>query len=691
MNIDMEQFHQVFFEESFEGIDVMEAELLVLQPGIPDSEVINKIFRVAHSIKGGAGTFGFQQLADFTHILETLLDEIRNGDRQVEEKYVTLLLKSGDILKHWLQMMQAGDAPDYDEANELRQEFNLILTGEAGEEESQQQATPAEEVVVKDTYWHIEFKPGADILKQGNDPRLIFHELAELGDLKVQLNPAEFPPFDTFEPESLYFTWSLSLHGVIDKLAIEEAFEWVADESEIVISEESATVQDDVALSDTPTTDQSVPEPDEVPAESEPDKQEITPSEQAAPGAKVGKASTEQGSIRVGIDKVDSLINMVGELVITQAMLGQIGEEFDESKVQDLQEGLSQLAQHTRELQENVLRIRMLPIQFVFNRFPRLVRDVSQQLGKKVELKLTGENTELDKTVMEKISDPLVHLVRNALDHGLEDIEGRRTAGKEETGVLHINAYHQGGNIIIEISDDGKGLNKAKILAKAKEKGLIPRGADESLFDPAEMIFHAGFSTADEVSELSGRGVGMDVVRRNIESLNGNIEVKTQEGKGSTFTIRLPLTLSIMDGQLVEVGEQVYILPMISIIESLQLTQAQVHSVGESMEVLKLREEYIPILRLYKLLGHDSKTTELDKALVVVVESGNEKVGLLVDDLLAQQQVVIKSLEENFYKLDGISGATILGDGTVSLILDINGLIRMVGVSKASLGKNVAA
>jgi len=387
--------------------------------------------------------------------------------------------------------------------------------------------------------------------------------------------------------------------------------------------------------------------------------------------------ATEANSIRVGIDKIDNLINMVGELVITQSMLDQIGENLDNSHVTQLRDGLAQLERNTRELQESVMRIRMLPISFSFNRFGRLVHDLGTQLGKKVELKLSGEHTELDKTVLEKMSDPLVHLVRNALDHGIETPEQRRAAGKPETGVLHLHAFHQGGNIIIQISDDGAGFDVQKIRAKAIQKGLLSheeRPTNEQLY---EFIFQPGFSTIEQVSDLSGRGVGMDVVRRNIRALGGTIEVKSKRGQGSTFSIRLPLTLAILDGQLVRVGQEIYILPLLSIIESLRAKPKLVNSLAGSAQVYRLRDEYIPILRLYDLFGITPRTTQLEQGLLVMVEGDGQKMGLFVDELLSQQQIVIKSLESNYQKVEGISGATILGDGSVALILDVAGLIRL--------------
>jgi two-component system chemotaxis sensor kinase CheA len=382
-------------------------------------------------------------------------------------------------------------------------------------------------------------------------------------------------------------------------------------------------------------------------------------------------------SIRVGTDKVDTLINLVGELVITQSMLSQMGEHFDPQKLPQLIDGLEQLERNTRELQEGIMRIRMLPISFAFNRFPRLVHDLSAKMGKQVELKLTGEQTELDKTVMEKIGDPLVHLVRNSLDHGLETSERRIAAGKPETGLLHLNAYHQGGNIVIEISDDGAGLDEDKILQKAIERDLVSPSETLTADKIHELIFLPGFSTADVVSDVSGRGVGMDVVRKNINSLGGSVEVHSERGVGSTFTIRLPLTLAIMDGQIIQVAEQKYIIPLISIIESVEIKPDTVKNVTGKGELYPLRDEYVPLIRLGDVFNLQSETECLEDGLLVVVECEDHKVGLFVDELLAQQQVVIKSLETNFRKVVGVAGATILGDGSVALILDIAGLMAL--------------
>lgn len=654
----------------------MEAELLNLVPGEEDLETINTIFRAAHSIKGGSGTFGFSAVADFTHVLETLLDQIREGSRDLTAEHVNLLLKSVDCLRALLRTLQAEQQPDLTEADELRIKFEEIL----GMRAASKAPEPTQEAVSESSFntYQIDFKPHHHLFKTGNEPLYMISELAELGELETQAFQDDVPDITNLAPEDCFLSWRFFLTTDKEQSCIEEIFEWVEDDADITITLCGGLFGDEEVAAVETVAEEAAPAQEAEPAAVKP----ITDTKKPAP-VKATTANAESTSIRVGIDKVDSLINMVGELVITQAMLSQLGEqEITEATIASLQEGLAQLAHNTRDLQENVMRIRMLPISFVFSRFPRLVRDISQKLDKQVELKLLGEQTELDKTVMEKLSDPMVHLVRNSLDHGLETVDKRVAAGKDPVGTVTLNAFHQGGNIVIEIMDDGQGLNTTKIREKAIKNGLISETDELSDNEINELIFLPGFSTADQVSDLSGRGVGMDVVRRNIEALSGSVEVASAPGVGSTFTIRLPLTLAILDGQLVQIAEHTYIIPLISIIESLQIDISKVSRVGKDLDVLRLRDEYIPILRLYNIFNHKGAIETLDKTLLVVVESDNQKVGLLVDDLLSQQQVVIKSLEANYQKVDGVSGATILGDGRVSLIVDISGLIKLSGLRK---------
>jgi two-component system chemotaxis sensor kinase CheA len=709
MSVDLSQFHKVFFEESHEGLDIMESALLDMDVEQIDPETINRIFRAAHSIKGGSGTFGFTAIAEFTHVVETLLDLIRSDQFVMQPEHINLFLQSVDCLRTMIQELEQGLACDTTLASELNARFTALLQsqGEADVAISALPSAPGGEPSAKNspdesaqTIWHIYFKPSAEILRTGNDPVRMFRELAELGDMSVSAHLDQLPVLSSLDPEACFLAWDIELRGDISKPQIEEIFEWVADESELQVSQRM----------DPPSSIQEIPavHPVEGSAPSQPAdsaaqpenhataRADITVTQEAASAIKdsssqqkAGKKDlkSESASIRVGTDKIDSLINMVGELVITQSMLNELGKNFDVKSLPKLLEGLAQLSLHTRELQESVMRIRMLPISFAFSRFPRLVHDMSQTLNKKVELVLLGEQTELDKTVMERIGDPLVHLVRNSLDHGLESPEKRRAAGKAETGKITLNAFHQGGNIVIQIIDDGAGLNEQRILQKAIQNGLV--SPDEQL-EPAqihELIFQPGFSTAETVTDISGRGVGMDVVRRNIQELNGTVEVESTPGNGSTFTIRLPLTLAILDGQLIRVGKQVYIFPLVSIVESIESHDQMIHRVSGGCDVLRIRNEYIPIIRLWEVFNIEAEHRKVSEGLLVIVEGDNIKVAVLVDDLLAQQQVVIKNLQDNYKAVPGVSGATILGDGTVSLILDISGLIKLAGVGKESYRK----
>ena len=683
MAIDMAQFHQVFFEESFEGLDIMENGLLNMDPGTVDEEEINAIFRAAHSIKGGSGTFGFSGISNFTHLMETLLDEMRDGRRSVTNEAVDALLRSVDVLREMLIATRDSREIDQERVRAQQQELDRILSQAPVTTADSSSVEAGAEIGARQEGWHIVFRPLPHMFRTGNDPLRILRELAELGDLRVEPDISMLPPLSSYEPEDSYLSWNLYLGSEADRAAIDDIFAWVEDECELavmpILSEQTGQLLKDGVLTKTLQAEELKPVVEEVPPVPE---RRIGERRTGADRRKGDRRSTPMNgggsSIRVDISKIDGLINMVGELVITQSMLSMLGDDFSMDKLERLQEGLSQLERHTRELQESVMQVRMLPISFTFSRFPRLVHDLSSKMGKKIELKMTGENTEVDKTVIEKIGDPLVHLVRNSLDHGIEMPEERIAAGKQETGIIKLNAYHKGGNIIIEIRDDGKGLNRNKIEEKAIEKGLIDSEHNLSDRQIYELIFQPGFSTAESVSDISGRGVGMDVVRKNINELGGNIEIESEPGKGSAIIIRLPLTLAILDGQTVKVADETYIVPLVSIIESIQVKEAQVKRVAGRGETFKLRDEYLPILRLHELFDiENTRATRLEDGLLVVVEGDGRHCGLFVDDLLGQQQVVIKSLEANYQRVEGISGATILGDGSVSLILDIPGLLRL--------------
>ena len=666
--VDLTQFHQTFFEESREGLDVMEAGLLALDSGQADPELVHAIFRAAHSIKGGAATFGFADVAAFTHVAESLLEEVRSERRLADEELVELLLRSVDGLRAMLARSSRGQPGADADSDALRAELVRLTR-----DELMMAAVAATPEAAPTAGWRIHFIPLPHLLQTGNDPLRVFRELQQLGRLQVlrafvvEAAPARLAELD---PGQCYLGWELLLHGVVARADVDVVFDWLEGDCELRIE----PIVDDAAA---------------VPAVPVP-----APAAVAVPAAKPVRASrvvhedapgsSEGGSIRVGVDKVDALINMMGELVITQSMLSNIGERFDPSQLERLREGLVQLERNTRELQESVMRIRMLPIASVFNRFPRLVRDLGHKLGKQVRLELHGEHTELDKTVLEKIGDPMVHLVRNAIDHGLETPDQRRAAGKPETGTLRLEAFHQGSNIVVQISDDGAGLNHAAISAIAQKRGLIEAGHEPDDAEIAELIFQPGFSTAPEATDLSGRGVGMDVVRRNVRDLGGSVSVHSQSGKGSVFTIALPLTLAIIDGLVTAVGTERYIIPLISIVESLRLRPDMVRKVAGGGEVFRFRDAYLPIMRLYRAFGCDAAITDIEHGIVVVIEGEGRRVGLLVDDLLGQQQAVVKSLEAHYQRVQGISGATILSDGAVALIVDVVGAVRLSQQSKAA-------
>jgi len=706
MAIDLAQFHDAFFDESFEALDTMEASLLRLNAGAPDPELINTIFRVAHSIKGGSATFGFAEVASFTHTCETLLDELRGNRMNVTRAITDLLLKSVDVMRDMLRAVQNKTPVDAQRVADLQFDLELaiiqkdtapaeparcesaaakpISAGAADPAPAVAVAAPVPTAEIAGHCWQISFRPYPQLLAHGNDPLRMLRELSELGQLTVTADVGNLPALDLMDPESCYLAWEARLRTEATREVIEQVFDWAEGDCELKIQEQTESAaapepKQDVAMS-AGTPRAAVAPLAQAPAAARP-KLAVVHEHAEAPAK---QHASDSSSIRVSTEKIDELMNTVGELVITQSMLTQLGAKLEGTVAERLRAGLAQLERNVRGLQESVMRVRMLPISFVFSRFPRMVRDLSGRLGKQVELKMTGDQTELDKTVLEKIGDPLVHLVRNSVDHGIEMPDVRAAAGKPVTGTVHLEAYHKGGNITVEVGDDGGGLNKERILQKARARGLI--GPNDTPGDDAiyEMIFMAGFSTAEQTTDISGRGVGMDVVRRNIKELGGTIEVRSVPGKGSRFIITLPLTLAIVDGQSVSVGTESYIVPLITIIESLQLKPGMVNRVAGQGEVFWFRDSYLPIVRVHEVFGVQPRTTELHEGLIMVVEGEGRRVGLFVDDLLGQQQVVIKSLETNFRRVDGVSGATILGDGAVALILDVAGLIRVASQRQAA-------
>ena len=646
------QYRKVFFEEAAELLDAMEATLLRMDLEALETEDLHLVFRVAHSLKGNAATFGFPEIAAFTHELESGLEPIRQGRAPLGQAGLDLLLQAVDLLRRHLAQAQEGRALP---AAELAREAELAARFRALVEGGGAPAPVAAEVQDPGRWTgaRIRFRAPAQSFRRGLNLERMFRDLGRLGVLELRLLADQVPPLAALDPEACHLAWELQLTGPVTREAILEVFEF-ADEGDNV---------EVVPLA-----------PPAPPAE--------VPKADAARAERAPAAVRSEGTLRVSTEKIDRLLDLVGELVITQAMLAQSSQILDtQAGLGRFQEAMQLLDRQTRDLQERVMGIRMVPVDMVFSRFPRLVRDLSKQLGKAVDLVLEGQATELDKTFIELLVDPLTHLVRNSLDHGLEGREAREAAGKPPVGQLTLRAYSKGGHIHIEVQDDGRGLDRERILAKAVERGLVAPGAALGPEEIHQLIFEPGFSTADTVSDLSGRGVGMDVVRQNIRNLGGRIEVETQPGRGSLFRLVLPLTLAILDGLIVQVGGETFVFPLASVLESFRPRAGEIQTLKGDREVISLRGEFVPVLRLPRLLDTGEGGAALP--LLVVVEAEGRRAALAVDELVGQSQVVIKSLETHYRRVEGLAGATILGDGRVALILDVPGLMRLASAIPA--------
>lgn len=637
MSIDIEQFHSVFFEESEEHLDDMEQLLMGLNVDAPDPEELNSIFRAAHSIKGGSGIFGFDALMNLTHVMENLLDKARNGELRVTTEIVNVLLETLDVLKATLTAYRQQSPVPEDDIGQRIMVLNAAIDGQvqsgaSGDKSSQ---TAAED---DDGFGFF------DDADTAQNPNAVASEISD-------------DSFGFFDEEDVQPQCKSSAHE-------DDGFGFF-DDAELPVNAENkvpsiAPKDESPAESNTPKSLSNKPTPTAP-------KSTAEANQQAKP-----VASRETVSIRVDTTKIDAMVNLVGELVITQSMLSMIGHEVDGQIGERLQLAIDELQRNTREIQESVMSMRMLPLTATFNRFPRLVRDLASKLDKKVELVLQGGNTEIDKSLIEKLVDPLTHLVRNSIDHGIESPSARRSSGKSETGTVILSAEQKGGSIIISIIDDGGGLHREKILDKARSNGL---SVSDDMPDSAvwQLIFQPGFSTADAITDVSGRGVGMDVVRRNIESIGGRIDIESNAGEGSAFFIHLPLTLAIVDGMCVSVGEQIFVIPLLNIVESFQPQKHQLKTLGNDT-VLYVRDQYWPLVPLYDFMDVDGAQKSATEGIVVLLESSKKRFGILVDALVGQQQVVIKSLELHYRKVAGIAGATIMGDGKVALIIDADSI-----------------
>ncbi len=657
MSMDISDFYQTFFDEADELLADMEQHLLDLVPEAPDSEQLNAIFRAAHSIKGGAGTFGFSILQETTHLMENLLDEARRGEMQLNTDIINLFLETKDIMQEQLDAYKSSTEPDaqsFDYICKALRQLALEAKGEAA-------TAPAKLTVVENEAPSKAGAAPADAdgklrvaisgLKE-SERDLLLEELANLGTLS-DIEKSESSVTATLETSVSADDITAVLCFVIEPEQI--AFLPLAASAAVVEVVEE-TVPAVVAAAPAALAEVAAPA-----------AKPVARAEKAAPRV------AESTSIRVAVEKVDQLINLVGELVITQSMLAQRSNELDPVNHGELITSMGQLERNARDLQESVMSIRMMPMEYVFSRFPRLVRDLAGKLNKQVELTLLGSSTELDKSLIERIIDPLTHLVRNSLDHGIESPDKRRAAGKPEVGNLTLSAEHQGGNICIEVIDDGAGLNRERILAKALSQGMA---VSENMSDDevGMLIFAPGFSTAEQVTDVSGRGVGMDVVKRNIQEMGGHVEIQSKAGTGTTIRILLPLTLAILDGMSVKVAGEVFILPLNAVMESLQPKDDDLHPLAGGERVLEVRGEYLPLVELWKLFDVEGAKTEATQGIVVILQSAGRRYALLVDQLIGQHQVVVKNLESNYRKVPGISAATILGDGSVALIVDVSAL-----------------
>jgi two-component system chemotaxis sensor kinase CheA len=658
VSMDITDFYQTFFDEADELLADMEQHLLLLDPQAPDVEQLNAIFRAAHSIKGGAATFGFTVLQETTHLLENLLDGARRAEMSLSTDIINLFLETKDIMQEQLDAYKSSRDPDAESFEYICAALRQLAL------DAQEQREPVPELHV------VEDEPGASAPVAAATPAAKGGLRVRLSGLKTQEVPVMLEELGNLgeikDPVQTADSVEATLITTVTEDDIIAVLCFVLEPEQISFTQAAVSA-----------VSESAPAP--APAVTETAAVAVRPAPvlTAVPNSEPAKArapkAPESTSIRVAVEKVDQLINLVGELVITQSMLAQRSDLLDPVVHSDLLNSMGQLERNARDLQESVMSIRMMPMEFVFSRFPRLVRDLASKLNKQIELTLLGSSTELDKSLIERIIDPLTHLVRNSLDHGVETPEVRIANGKEPTGNLTLSAEHQGGNICIEVIDDGAGLNRERILAKAASQGM---NVSENMSDEevGMLIFAAGFSTAEKVTDVSGRGVGMDVVKRNIQEMGGHVEIHSQQGKGTTIRILLPLTLAILDGMSVKVGEEVFILPLNAVMESLQPLAEDLHPLAGGERVLQVRGEYLPLVELYNVFDVKEAKTEATQAIVVILQSAGRRYALLVDQLIGQHQVVVKNLESNYRKVPGISAATILGDGSVALIVDVSAL-----------------
>jgi two-component system chemotaxis sensor kinase CheA len=710
----LEQLKQTFFDECAELLQDIEVGLTEMREGGASDDTVNAVFRAVHSVKGGAGIFGFTALVEFAHVFETVLDEVRHGHLSASADVIDVMLTASDVLSDLVTMSRSGDAIPAGYGDECRTALQQLIKADGGEAaEGDNSPAPADfddldfvpvrvdldEPAVDDGMrsYAITFRPKPEMLKNANEPLYILRELRKLGELDLTAD-VNLPPLSDLEPDHPYIGWTGTLRTTATRDQVDEVFEFVVGDCELEIGESGPTlvpammpmdagaVPTDAGSLEVPAADSVVgpqpatqdPEPADAPGKG-------AEKAEAAPGARVQPPKPAATTTRVELEKIDRVVNMVGELVIAQAMLGQIVQALPEDVSGRLAQMLEEVVFHTRELKDSVMSMRAAPVGSVFQRMPRLIRELAAKTGKKVRLETVGENTEVDRSVIERLSDPLTHIIRNSVDHGIESPADRLAAGKSEEGTIRLAAEHRGGRIVIEVRDDGAGINAERVLKKARERGLVSADAALTEDEITNLIFMPGFSTAEAISDISGRGVGMDVVRSNIQEVGGRISVKSERGRGMTIQLALPLTLAVMDGMVIKVGRETYVMPMPAIVECLRPARGDVQNLIGSRGMLQLRGDLVPLVRLSDLL--DVSSTESNDSVVIITEAGDEsRFGLIVDELLGHQQVVIKSIEESYGSVPGIAGATILGNGRVAFILDVDKLSDLAVNEMPSFG-----
>ncbi len=718
----LDQLKQTFFEECSEALQQIESGLTEIREGGGSEDTINAVFRSVHSVKGGAGIFGFEDLVRFAHVFETVLDAMRSGNLAPNHENVDLMLTANDILNDLIAMSGAGEAIPPDLGGECRTALEKLLGEEGAAASGDDNAAAADfegldfvPVMVGDMdagdedakrVFRIVFRPRPDLIKKANEPLYIVRELQKLGELALVAETEGLPPLAELEPDRPYIGWSGTLTTEATREQVEEVFEFVSGDCELDITEENpepsfapAPEPDLPAMAQGPeATTRATAAPSIVPPEPGAVIAAPAASAEAAVAPRAAPPKAVATTMRVELDKIDRVVNLVGELVIAQAMLGQVVHGLPEEITGRLVQVLEEVSHHTRELKDSVMSMRAQPIGAVFQRMPRLVRELAAKTGKKVRLEMHGEGTEVDRSIIERLGDPLTHIIRNSVDHGIESPEARIIAGKNEEGTVRLMAEHRGGRIVVEVIDDGGGIDPDRVLKKARERGIVSPDAVLTEDEINNLIFAPGFSTAEAISDISGRGVGMDVVRRNIQDLGGRIMLKSERGKGMTLQLALPLTLAVMDGMVIKVNAETYVVPMSAIVECLRPSRSDIHNLLGGRGMLQLRGNLVPLVHLSDLLDVGAEANATDERVVIIADAGDGSgFGIIVDELCGHQQVVVKSMEESYGAVPGVAGATILGNGRVALILDVEKLSELatiqqnpVAAAAAILGESAA-